>query len=290
MINSLMRRVFREERVPVRLLWWLAADAMGTWYRLVRTGLAPHLGGPAQAESVLARLAAPVFRRHYRALARRHPGLPDSDRDPRVVGLLIGALSRTASHPGAAWMFAQVGGAPQGWVDHFRAEQLMARLSLKERWEEVTTHLGEVLIALTQGLPNEGLKQANAILGRLCYEGGVAYGRRMQRAFRLPATPASAIEVLRVSEYIFRVNPEHWSGHDATAHLGYIEGTACPWYTADGWSMMHCGIFGQFQSGISSVFGLKYQLTKTIPKHGGHTCRIDLAPIGRASSRPPSAP
>ena len=43
--------------------------------------------------------------------------------------------------------------------------------------------------------------------------------------------------------------------------------------------MMHCGIFGQFQSGISSVFGLRYQLTSTIPKHGGHTCRIDLRPL-----------
>jgi hypothetical protein len=50
--------------------------------------------------------------------------------------------------------------------------------------------------------------------------------------------------------------------------------------------MMHCGIFGQFQSGISSVFGLRYQLTQTIPKHGGSTCRIDLRPIKKKDGTP----
>ena len=29
----------------------------------------------------------------------------------------------------------------------------------------------------------------------------------------------------------------------------------------------------------SPVFGLRYHLSKTIPKHGGTTCRIDVKPI-----------
>ena len=58
-----------------------------------------------------------------------------------------------------------------------------------------------------------------------------------------------------------------------------LRGTPARGLTGRGWQQVHCGIFGQFQSGISSVFGLRYQLTSTIPKHGGHTCRIDLRPI-----------
>jgi hypothetical protein len=44
---------------------------------------------------------------------------------------------------------------------------------------------------------------------------------------------------------------------------------------------MHCGIFGQFQSGVCSVFGLDYKLDRTIPKHGGTTCRVTMSPLSR---------
>lgn len=98
--------------------------------------------------------------------------------------------------------------------------------------------------------------------------------------------PKGAMEILRMSEYVFHVNPTHWGGSDGTS--GWLEDTACPWYTRPGWNGAHCGIFGQFspvgdrearQSGIASVFGLRYHLSKTIPKHGGQTCRIDVKPI-----------
>jgi hypothetical protein len=82
-----------------------------------------------------------------------------------------------------------------------------------------------------------------------------------------------------MSEYVFRVNPEHWGKSDSARRTGYLEGTACPWFTAPGWNGAHCGIFGQFQAGISAVYGLRYHLTTTIPKHGGTTCRIDVKPI-----------
>jgi hypothetical protein len=135
---------------------------------------------------------------------------------------------------------------------------------------------------LTEGLPAH-LPHARKILGDVCFEMGARYGEHMRRFFGLEQTgnqPEQAIEVLRMSEYVFRVNPEHWGHGDGASNTGYLEGTACPWFTRPGWNQAHCGIFGQFQAGISSVFGLRYQLSKTIPKHGGETCRIDLRPIG----------
>ena len=112
------------------------------------------------------------------------------------------------------------------------------------------------------------------------------YGERARDRWRLPQSPASAIEVLRVGEYVFRVNPEHTSEADETR--GMIEGSACPWYMRPGWHRMHCGIFGQFQAGVSSVFDLKYNLTKTIPRHGGDSCRVELVPLPKARRAPPS--
>lgn len=268
------RWLFRHEKLPPRVLWWLSADGMRLWYRVLRWGLAPHLGGAARAEEVLARLVAPVFARRYRLLREGlAPALP---RSPEAIGPVMGALYLSPVIQESDWVLREVGGAPRGLRQSLWARRQLAPLGARARWEEVSAHLGEVLIALTQGLPGAGLPRASSILGHLCFEGGARYGEKMKRAYRLPDTPASAIEVLRISEYLFRVNPEHWSGADPAARTGYIEGTACPWYTAPGWSMMHCGIFGQFQSGIASVFGLRYHLTKTIPKHGGHLCRIDL--------------
>jgi hypothetical protein len=139
--------------------------------------------------------------------------------------------------------------------------------------------MGEVLIALTERLPMEGLERTSSTLGKICFDAGVRYGERAKARWDLPARPASAIEVLRVSEYVFRVNPEHWTHAGETA--GSIEGTACPWYMRPGWHPMHCGIFGQFQSGVASVFGLRYHLTETIPRHGGSTCKVDLVPMPR---------
>lgn len=49
-----------------------------------------------------------------------------------------------------------------------------------------------------------------------------------------------------MSEYVFRVNPEHGGASDGTA--GWLEGAA--------------------------------------PKHGGHTCRIDVKPIQATNAVP----
>jgi hypothetical protein len=273
MLQQTTRWLFRHEKLPPTVLWLLVADGMRLWYRALRRGLAPHLGGADRAQATLSKICASVFTRRLGVLRQQNDRLTEDQ-----TGAIMGALYMSPVMRESDWILSEVGGAPNGLTEGLRAQQLLLSMSPKARWEEVSTHLGEVLIALTKQLPAEGLPNANSILGKLCFESGVRYGNQMKKLYQLPQSPDSAIEVLRMSEYLFRVNPEHWGASDPTTNTGYIEGTACPWYTAPGWSMMHCGIFGQFQSGISSVFGLRYQLTRTIPKHGGHTCRIDLKP------------
>jgi hypothetical protein len=217
-----------------------------------------------------------MLARRYDELRRACPSLPDRGVEPRAAGLAMGALHRVASHPGVEWVFDAVGGAPVTFAEHLRAERWLAPLPSSARWIELTHHLGEVLVALTEAL-SARMDRVRPILGAICFEAGVRSGRRMKKAFALGDGPDAAFEVLRMSEYVFRVNPEHWARSDA-ASTGWLEGTACPWYVAPGWNGAHCGIFGQFQSGVASAFGLRYHLTSTIPKHGGHTCRIDVRP------------
>ena len=57
----------------------------------------------------------------------------------------------------------------------------------------------------------------------------------------------------------------------------FIDGDACPWHPRPGWQAGHCGIFGSFQGGVCAVFGLRYRLMETIPKHGGDHCRVELS-------------
>jgi hypothetical protein len=274
------REIYRRELIPVRARWWLAAAGMCDWFRIVASKLRPHLGD--RARPVIARLGARMFDRRYDALRALRPDLPPRAADPRALPLLMAGLYRLWLAPKARWILDGAGGAPRGPAEILRSQALLARLSAEERWEEVTTHLGDLLIVLTEGLPEE-LPHARKILGDICFDMGARFAERTRRYFGIPEepdAPAHAIELLRMSEYIFRVNPKHWGHADAAANTGWLEGTACPWYTQPGWDAAHCGIFGQFQAGISSAFGLRYHLSKTIPKHGGSTCRIDLKPIG----------
>jgi len=279
-----VRAIFRRELLPARLRWWFVAEGMCDWYRVLARDLAPHL--KEDPRPLLSRLGVPMFERRYDILRRAGAPVPDRAREPRAVALVMGGLYRIASRPEQSWIFDALGGAPRTLGDHARAERMMATLDVEARWREVTTHLGELLIALTDGLPAH-LPRARPILGDICFAAGERFARRVGRAFDLRNDRANrtelAIEVLRMSEYVFRVNPDHWGeGRDGG---GFLEGDACPWYTAPGWNGAHCGIFGQFQSGICSAFGLRYHLAKTIPKHGGGTCRVDLTPIPLRLSR-----
>lgn len=284
-----VREVFRRERFPERVLWWFAAEGMCEWYALLADELAPHLGGRDQSRRFLAEISAPLFARRHALLEARFASVPVPGAAPGNTGQLVGALYRSASNGDARWIVSACGGAPQSFAEHAAAERWLASMRPRDRWEEVTCHLGELLIALTERMP-ERVPRARGLLGDLCFAAGVRFGKKMKKAFALAGTPEDAIELLRMSEYVFRVNPEHWGAHDRQAHTGWLEGTACPWYDAPGWNGAHCGIFGQFQSGIASVCGLRYHLTTTIPKHGGHTCRIDLrAPGAPAAPDVPTA-
>ena len=287
------REVYRRELVPERVLWWLAADGMRDWFRVLAKRLAPHLESsgtpPVDARVLLSNLAARMFERRWEALkalprtgvrARTLGALPDRARDPRALPLLMGALYRIDGAPKARWLFDGLGGAARGPAERVRARVLLSSLDVRERWAEVATHLGELLIVLTEDMPAH-LPHARKILGDICFDAGARYAERVKSAFAIPDLPPDppkvAMEILRMSEYVFRVNPEHWGESNGTS--GWLEGTACPWFMRPGWNGAHCGIFGQFQSGIASVFGLRYHLSKTIPKHGGKTCRIDVKPI-----------
>lgn len=268
------REVYRRELLPERALWWLAAAGMRDWYRVLAKRLAPHL--KADSKVLLSELSVRMFERRGEVV-----GVAGRD-----LALLMGALYRVDHAPKAAWIFGALGGPARGPSELVRARILLSKRSVFERWNEVATHLGELLIVLTEDLPPH-LEHARKILGDICFDAGHKYAERVKKIFSIPDDapdqPALAMEVLRMSEYVFRVNPEHWGASDGTT--GYLEGTACPWWSRPGWNGAHCGIFGQFQSGISSAFGLRYHLSKTIPKHGGHTCRIDVKPIPLRTSK-----
>jgi len=271
-----LREAYRRELIPARVRWWLAAEGMRDWYRVVARGLEPSLG--AQAKPVLSRVGARMFERRWDVMKEKWPHLRSGD---RTQALVMSALYRSERNPKAAWIFDAMGGAAQGPVERARAMRLLLPLRPKDRWEEVTVHLGELLIVLTEDLPAH-VPHARKLLGDVCFAMGERFAERVKKAFGMndfDNAPEAAIEVLRMSEYVFRVNPKHWHEADAKTSSGFLEGTACPWYARPGWNGAHCGIFGQFQSGISSAFGLRYHLAKTIPKHGGTTCRVDLKPI-----------
>lgn len=253
------------------------------WLRLVARALREVLGADARPRT--ADLFAELVRRRYAALRAAYPSLPDPEAAPRAPAQVMAGLYQLPLAPRATWLWAKLGGAPRGgeWLDVVR---LLRPLDAEARWRELTVHLGEALIVATERLPAR-VPRARALLAEMCFALGRDYGQRMRRLLALPAdTPvANAIEVLRGSEYLFRVNPEHEAGADEVAGLGFIEGSACPWFTRPGWQAGHCGIFGSFQDGVCDVFGLRYRLMETIPKHGGDRCRIEIkaVPIRRSA-------
>jgi hypothetical protein len=275
MIERAMREVFRREILPARARWWMAAAGMLDWYGFLGSRLRPHLG--ERSREVVARAARRTILRRVEVLAARLPRLREE-----TSALFAAAIYRLYAAPRATWILDAVGGPPRGARAWWSASEILAPLDAEERWREVTVHLGELLVVLTEDLPGE-LPHARKILGDICKEAGARYAKRMKRMWKLPDEPddpvALSIEILRTSEYLFRVNPEHWSASDPASRTGFLEGTACPWYERPGWNGAHCGIFGQFQAGVTGELGLRYLLAKTIPKHGGGTCRVELKPL-----------
>ncbi len=277
--HTMLRAGFRRELLPRPLLWLLATDATTSWLRAVEKTLGAELGDRERARRVLAAATAPAWQRRYDVLAGTHAFLPSREHEPKAVARMMRALYPLPPFRRVAWLLDDVGGVERSARGALTGFRWAARLSHEERWCEAATHLGELLIVLTEELPRHGVTRAPALLGQLCFDAGARYAQTMKQTFALPDVPDSAIEVLRMGEYIYRVNPEHEAGSDVAAGTGYIVGNACPWYVRPGWGGMHCGIFGQFQSGICATFGLSYRLTRTIPRHGGEVCRVDLRPL-----------
>lgn len=262
---------------PASIRWTLCALVMRDWVRLLARTLRKELGG--EARPLVAEVIAETLRRRYVALRAEHPQLPALDASPRAPALVFAGLYQLPLASRDGWMLDGLGGPPRGreWLEVAR---LLRALDTEARWRELTIHLGEALIVATERLPAR-VPRARAVLANMCFELGKFYGARMQRLLELPDdTPvANAIEILRGSEYLFRVNPEHHAGADEATGVGFIDGNACPWYPRPGWQAGHCGIFGSFQGGVSSVFGLRYRLMETIPKHGGDHCRVELTTV-----------
>ncbi len=279
MLQQVMRQVLAREAIPARPRWWMAASGMRDWYGFLGSRLRAHLG--ERSRTIVSRAAVRTLTRRAEAL-RAAGALAIDPTAPSDVALLGAGLYRIYAAPKAAWILEAAPGMRSGASAWWRARRLVAPLDAEARWREVTVHLGELLVVMTEDLPAE-LAHARRILGDICKEAGGRYARRMMKAWGIDRTPSDApglaIEILRTSEYLFRVNPEHWSESDAAKGTGYLEGTACPWFDRPGWNGAHCGIFGQFQAGVTAELGLKYILEKTIPKHGGDTCRVELKPL-----------
>jgi hypothetical protein len=278
MIFELARRRLRDEDIPPRLRWLAAADGIAFWLWLVERAFGAELGDRERARVLLAEAAAPAWRRRDELLRQRWPHLGQgggAEAPARwIKGLYPGPVFRAVD-----WISRPVGGPVRGLRGRRRATLAVAPIDPESRWQEVTVHLGELLVALTEGLPGAGIERAGSLLGQVCHDFGLKIGRLLKVALALPDGPASAIEVLRMSEYLFRVNPEHETGFDLEAGTGYIVGSACPWYQRPGWGGMHCGIFGRFQDGCCNAFGLDYRLKRTIPRHGGAECRVEMKPL-----------
>ena len=280
---QLARRALQREEIPATLRWLAAADGIALWIWLVERALGVHLGDPRRARQLLAQAAAPAWRRRDVILGPRRAGRGgDTDGRPAawLKGLYPGPVFRAVD-----WISAPVGGPLRGLRGRRQASNAVSWMDPESRWQEVTVHLGELLIAFTEGLPAAGVEQSSSLLGQVCHDFGLQIGRLTKAALRLPEGPASAIEVLRMSEYLFRVNPEHQVELDPEAGTGAIVGNACPWYERPGWGGMHCGIFGRFQDGCCNAFGLDYRLKRTIPRHGGSECRVEMKPLSLRRSR-----
>ena len=282
--SQLLRRLHARDPWPAAIRWTLCAVVMRRWLRLLGRTLRKELGDAARP--LVAELAAEVFRRRYAALRAEHPHLPAPDRESRAIARVMAGLDQLPLAPRDRGIFDGLGEPPRGreWLDVAR---LLRPLDVEARWRELTVHLGEALIVATERLPAR-LPRARAVLADMCFELGQFYGEQMRRVLGLPDdTPvANAVEVLRGSEYLFRVNSVHSAGADEAAGAGFIDGNACPWYPRPGWQAGHCGIFGSFQGGVCAVFGLRYRLMETIPKHGGDRCRVEIKaiPIRRSAT------
>ncbi|HRI69537.1 MAG TPA: oxygenase MpaB family protein [Polyangium sp.] len=284
-----MRAAFATESVDPRLLWMFASEGLAAWLRHIEVALAEHLEDRQRARRILATVYGEMLQR--RVLALPSPIATILTRsDASSIRAFFEALSPGPIARSVRWIFEGFSPDAPSLGTLAEAWRRVESLDAKWRWLEVSHHLGEMAIVLTERLPEFDVPRAIGWLGDTCHGFGKEIGELFVEMYQMPRTMESAIETLRMGEFLFRVNPEHSSGTDEGAQTGFIEGSACLWYTRPGWKQVHCGVLGRFQAGISEVFGHSYSLTQTIPKHGGDSCRTTMAPIQPKTQAPRAKP
>jgi len=280
-VAPVLRRIrasFAAESLNPTSLWLIASEGTAAWIRYVESALGEHLDDRLQARAILTKACGEMYQRRARAFA------------PEIAQVMNGATPAelraffATLYPGPLgssmrWSLDGLSPKASRTAGLLQALQRLNKIPPRARWLEVSHHLGELAIVLTDLLPRENVPRAVGWLGDVSFTFGKEVAELTVSLFDLPKTMESAIETLRMGEFLFRVNPEHTSGLGDEQKPGFIEGNACLWYERPGWKQVHCGVLGRFQAGISSVFGYTYSLTQTIPKHGGDSCRISMAPV-----------
>lgn len=273
-----LREAFAAENLDVRTLWYLAGEGLAGWIRYVETALGEHLDDRPHARR--------IFQEAMVELARRRvPQFPPllaqalAVADPMETRAYFEALYPGPLGRAIRWSLERISSRPPSRASRLRGLRRVMSLDARERWLEVSHHLGELTIVLSELLPQHKVPRYAGWFGDVCQAFGREAAELSVSLFDLPLTTGAAIETLRMGELLFRVNPEHTSGAEGPHGSGFIEGNACLWHSRPGWGPIHCGVLGRFQAGVSEVFGLRYSLTRTIPKNGGNVCRITLTPL-----------
>jgi uncharacterized protein (DUF2236 family) len=280
-VAPVLRRIrasFAAESLNPTSLWLVASEGTAAWIRYIESALGEHLDDRFRARAMITKACGEMYQRRSQAFASEIARMVDGSKDTELRAFFA------ALYPGPVgssirWSLEGLSKTAPGAGEVLQALQRVNKIPSKELWLEVSHHLGELAIVLTDLLPRENVPRAVGWLGDVSHTFGKEVAELIVSLFDLPKTMEGAIETLRMGEFLFRVNPEHKSGIDDEQKSGFIEGNACLWYERPGWKPVHCGVLGRFQAGTTGFFGYTYSLTQTIPKHGGDTCRISMAPV-----------
>lgn len=284
-----IRASFAQESLSPTPLWLVASEGTAAWIRTIESALGDHLDDRVRARTIVSAACAEMYRRRRSALAEPLADIV-KEASPLEQRAFFEALYPGPIGSSIRWSLAGLSETSPGVRKTLVAWRRLNQVPAKIKWLEISHHIGELAIVLTDLLPRENVPRAMGWLGDVCHAFGKDIAELAVSLFDMPLTMQSAIEVLRMGEFLFRVNPEHSSGVGDDKNPGFIEGNACLWVARPGWKPMHCGVLGRFQAGMSGVFGCTYSLTQTIPKHGGDTCRITMAPVSLRMGKDREAP
>jgi uncharacterized protein (DUF2236 family) len=246
-----LRASFAEESVQPWALWLVASEGTAGWVRYLEAALGEHLNDRYRARAIMTAACSEMYRRRTLALA---PPLGQTlaDGSPTDIRAFFQALYPGPVGTSIRWSLDGIVKESPGPAASMRGWRLASKVDAKTRWLEVSHHLGELTIVLTELLPKENVPRAIGWLGDVTHAFGKEIAELAASLFGMPHTMESAIETLRMGEFLFRVNPEHTNGVGDDQQI-------------------HRGVLGRFQAGISEVFGQTYSLTAEPTKPQTHT-------------------